>query len=305
MRVLLTGATGFLGSRILMELIKEGHDVVALKRATSDIKRIETVMGQIKLVTANKPSDLNQIFYEHAIEVVVHCAVSYGKTTETSMSDTVNSNILFPVILMECAIRNGCRYFINSDSFFSQQMVANPLKKPDHLYSSEYTMSKYYFREYGYLAADKGQITFINLVLHHLYGGCDDKHKFIPQIIDLCRSNIESIALTTGVQKRDFIYLEDVVDAYRIILKNLSGFSCGYYNFEIGTETAIEVKEAVNIIKSVLGSTTQLVFGALPEKRNEIMYSCADGSMFKSFGWKAQIDFETGIRKTIREDYGQ
>ena len=169
MNVLLTGATGFLGSHLLTTLLQDGYSVSVLKRSSSDCRRIADKLGNcLTYDIDHTPVDV--IFQEQKFGAVIHCATDYGKNVQADQ--VVKSNLIFPLQLLETAISAQCPYFINTDSFFTKQLPERFIQSRE-LYSPEYTLSKYQFREWGRLRAIDGQINFINLQMEHIYGPND------------------------------------------------------------------------------------------------------------------------------------
>ena len=132
-----------------------------------------------------------------------------------------------------------------------------------------------------------------------MYGPGDTSKKFIPFVIQRMLSNEKNIDLTDGKQKRDFIYVDDVVDAYEMIIDRLCNAGKGFRQFEVGTGTAISIRELVESIKECTSSETDPNFGALPHRVGEIMHSEANIRELASLGWKPSTSLNQGLRKTI------
>jgi len=118
--ILLTGATGFLGSRLLAGLLSKGHEVVALKRKTSSTAKIAESLSHpaLRLFDINAV-DPAQIFERFAVDTIIHIANEYGRGS-TPLYSILDANLLLPVRLAELGIRGGVQCFINSDSFFNE-----------------------------------------------------------------------------------------------------------------------------------------------------------------------------------------
>ena len=102
MKILLTGATGYLGSHLARAFVAEGHDVIALKRQTSKLHRLAGIEQQLYFYDVEN-LDLAKPFQEQGpIDVVVHTATSYGRAGE-SASEVFESNAAFPLRLLEMA----------------------------------------------------------------------------------------------------------------------------------------------------------------------------------------------------------
>ncbi len=275
MKILLTGGTGFLGSKCLKALIQNGHDVSILKRSSSSLERIKEFTGQYKAIDIDC-SQVEDVFSRNQFDVVIHCAVAYGRAGEHS-AKVFETNYMFPIKLLETAIACECPYFINTDTFFCKQLPGR-LERKEDIYMPEYTFSKYQFREWGRQRGNEGKITFVNLQLEHVYGEGDSLNKFIPWITKQLKENVPYIDLTDGIQLRDFVCVDSVVKVYMNVLKNLEEhrITGGYFNYSVGTGQSMSVRSFIEHLKEQIGSSTELRFGVILRKPSEIMYSTAD-----------------------------
>ena len=291
MKVLLTGATGFIGSHLLRGLLRDAHDVLLLKREDSQTRRVDDILDRCHVYDTNR-TELADVFAAHPdIDAVIHAATSYGHNEP--LSATLSTNVLFPLKLLEAfaqAVRGGV--FINTDSCFTK----NPL---DCQYLRSYTKSKKQLLEWARLALDGAPVALINMRLEHPYGPEDAVGKFVPHIIQQCLSEVSHIDLTAGEQKRDFIHVNDVVDAYLTVLRNDLPLPGEYREYEVGNGSAITIRELVETIRRLSGARTRLNFGALPYRAGEIMHSAADISGLASLGFKPSIDLEAGLFATL------
>ena len=206
--VLLTGATGFLGSHLLSALLEEGHKVVVLKRSTSSILRIHHLMDDIVVYDIDK-YELDDIFPHECIEVVIHVATSYSREQRNEL-DIVDTNIVLGINLLKSAAKHGVRIFINTDTFFNvDNLLANHMQA--------YTLSKKQFIEWLKYFSFSG-VSVINMKIHHVYGPGDNSDKFIPWLRTSLINSSGPVKLTSGIQLRDFIYIDDVVSAFILAL---------------------------------------------------------------------------------------
>lgn len=293
MNILLTGATGFLGSHVLKGLLREGHDTTVLKRSWSHCGRITNELKKCRAYDIDRAS-LDTIFQEQQFDAVIHCATEYGKNKQADQ--VAKSNLVFPLRLLEAAISSQCLYFINTDSFFTKQLPER-FDKRQALYSPEYTLSKYQFREWGKMRAIEGKVNFINLQMEHIYGPFDGDGKFVTFLIQSMQSGAEALDLTDGIQIRDFIYVDDAASAYLAVLGHLKNL-CGYCSFEVGTGTSHTVREFAETVRTELEATTRLNFGKKARTDREIMFSTAQESSIKRIGFVPQVAFEKGIKQT-------
>jgi len=93
--ILITGATGFLGSNLLKRLIRENYQIILLMRSSSNPERISDVLGKVVRYNADE-TDLTQIFDNHSIDTILHCATSYGRK-EVSPLALLETNLFLPL----------------------------------------------------------------------------------------------------------------------------------------------------------------------------------------------------------------
>ena len=281
---LVTGATGFLGSHVVKKLLAEGQKVVILKRSFSNTKRLATELSKVKSYDIDKLDDFADVFREQHIDVVIHTATCYGRQGE-AVEEIYDVNLKFPLKLLELALRFNTDTFFNTDTILSK-------------YLNWYALSKKQFSEIGQQFAHLGKINFIDAKLEHMYGEDDANTKFVTFMLEALQNNQDELKLTAGEQRRDFIYVDDVVEAYWKILTSQSNDK-KYQQYEVGTGKTISIKELVMLAKSITKSQTKLVFGAIPYRENEIMNSKANVESLLNLGWQAKVDIETGIRKIV------
>lgn len=287
MKILITGSTGFLGSKILRALIEKNIYVIVIKRSFSDDSRIRELNPKYKSYDIDKIS-LSDIFeIEQVIDVVIHCATNYGRNNESVISINY-SNVVFPLELMEVAALNNTKMFINTDTSLNKNSNVKG-------YMQNYILTKRQFKEWGKLFADSKRIRFINMQLELIYGEGDDENKFTSYIIQSCIKNVKKIDLTNGEQKRDFVYIDDVVSSYIAVL--FCDYEKMYYEeYEVGFGSAVRVKDYVDIVKYETKSNTIMNYGAIPYRENEIVFSQADISKLKSIGWEPKYDLISGVK---------
>lgn len=286
--ILLTGATGFLGSHLLEELLKKQYKVVILKRSTSDLWRIEHLEGQYKSYDVDtQPVEL--AFEEQRIDCVIHTACHYGRNDDP-VSEIVESNLMFGLRILDACLKFNTDTFFNTDTLLQKHLNA-------------YTLSKKQLVEWLQQQTDRLQV--INLKLEHMYGPKDDTSKFVPWVISQLNNKAPEIKLTTGNQKRDFIYIDDVVSAYLLALVEASSLP-RFIEFDVGTGHLITVKSFLEQLKESYQAsfgkiTTKLAFGAIPHREGEMMTVEVDNTNLINIGWSSNTNLKDGLNKLINE----
>ena len=284
MTILLTGATGFLGSHLLKALINKGYEVVVLKRSTSNMWRLKGFENTFKSYDIDQVP-LQKAFEEQYIDTIIHTACVYGRKGE-SIQQILETNLMFGIELL------------NTGTFFNTGTLL-------YKYLNYYALSKKQFEEWLQLASDKIQV--VNLKLEHMFGEQDGNDKFTSWILNELQQEKNIIPLTAGTQKRDFIYIDDVVSAYLTCLEQAPQLKA-FNDIEVGTGVLTPVKTFVTLVKNTLeklkGSPieTQLNFGALPYREGEIMEPQVDNSMLCSLGWQPKRSLEENIEQFVKHE---
>lgn len=230
-------------------------------------------------------------FVEHlAPDFVVHTACSYGRNGESAL-EIFESNTHFGMQLLAgvIALDKPCT-FINTGTVLDSDV-------------SLYALSKNQFSELGRHIAltQKGRLRFVDVALQHMFGPGDSVSKFTTHVIQSCIRNEISLKLSAGTQKRDFIFIDDVVGAYATLINKASelpAFDC----IELGSGTAPAVREFVEQVKKLTGATTELLFGEIPLRPGEQMLCVADTNKLKQLGWTPNYTLEQGLVATIEQE---
>jgi nucleoside-diphosphate-sugar epimerase len=287
--ILLTGITGFLGSNLAFKLVECGYNVIGIKRKTSQLTRIENIL---KLISLYNIEDVNftNIFKDNPeISTVIHTATTYGRNNESPI-EIFESNTSFPLMILDAASNAGVRKFINTDTILDK-------------YLNLYSLSKNHLFEWGKFYSMNNKIAFVNMKLEHFYGPNDEEIKFTSNIIKNCILNTPEINLTPGLQLRDFIYIDDVVDAYLIVIEKLHDFQYWFTEFEVGSGIPISIKYFVDTVHKYTNSKSKLKYGAIPYREGEVMYSKANITELCKLGWNVKFDLESGLKKTLKINY--
>lgn len=290
-RILLTGVTGFLGSHLAKKMLAVGYEVVALKRKTSSLRRIESIASDIIFFDI-EDLDFDDLFHKCGkIDTIIHTATCYGRNNET-VSEIFASNTEFPLRLLDAGNRAGVEVFLNTDTILDK-------------YLNLYALSKNQLLQWGKFFSMHEKIRFVNLMLEHFYGPDDDPTKFTTYVLNSCLNNASELKLTSGEQKRDFIYIDDVVSAYMTLLEEVYRVDSSFMEFEVGSGQSVTIREFVESVHRLADSKTHLKFGALPYREGEVMDSKADISSLSALGWKCHYDIVSGLQLVIDQERGR
>lgn len=290
--ILITGATGFLGSALSHYFLQKNYSISIVKRRKSSLARLADIESEINIYNFSDASELKEILIKCRPEIVIHAACCYGRGAE-SYFEVLEANVHFGVGLLSALIELNMLNltFFNIGTSLNSNVSA-------------YALSKNQFDNWGeYIVSELGgALKFINIKLEHMYGPFDGSSKFTSYVIDSCIHNIPELPLTQGEQRRDFIYIDDLVRAFDVLISNFLKLD-NYESIPIGSGEAPPLKDFVLAVHRATGSRTRLKFGALPYRHMEQMYSCADISRLKSLGWLPKVSMVDGIQAILRKQY--
>jgi CDP-paratose synthetase len=285
-KILITGGTGFLGSNLVNELCKNDKlKIFILCRLSSNFTRIDKKNLKKVVLLKIENINLNKIFQKYKFDSLIHCATNYG-LKKKNISDVIQPNLILPMQLLDLAKNYKIKAFINTDSILKKNI-------------SNYSLSKHHFSEW--LKLFSKDFYCCNIKIEHFFGAQDDDTKFVISIIKSFLNKSNTIKLTEGNQKRDFIYIDDVISAIKKILIHSQKQKKGFEVFEVGTGKNISIKEVVMLIKKLCKNmTTKLEFGKIPMRKNEPLDVKLNLKKLFKLKWKPKYNLEESLKKTIR-----
>ena len=303
--ILLTWWTWFIWSKLLEKLIHEGHTILLLKRRTSSTVRIDMLLkGPYNIISFNtEETDLDTLFTTHKIDMILHLATSYKKTHAShDVEDMIYSNVTFPSLLCESAIKHWIKYFINTGTFFEYAHSSNTKnilreESPEKAYNL-YASTKLAFNEIVKYYSQNYDFKVINLRLFSPYGPKDNQ-KLIPMLIQAILQKKE-MKLSWWEQQLTFTYVDDIVDAYIKSIDFFKKMSSMYEVFNIGNHDTSSIKEIVGYLKKISWTDmTNVCLWEVPYLNNEIFHSWCDATKAKLLlGWEPKYTIESWLSLT-------
>jgi nucleoside-diphosphate-sugar epimerase len=292
MRLLLTGATGFLGNALARLWSAAGHRVWVPVRPSAAPRRALLQSPNLIPLTVAKDADWADAVAAAQPEVVVHTACAYGRAGESSFQ-VFDTNLRLGMVLLQALLSHtsGRVTVLNSATVLAPEV-------------SLYALSKRQFSEWGsrLARAQPERLRFVDLRLQHLYGAGDDPSKFTTRVLHVCHRNEELLDLTAGEQRRDFIHVDDAVLAFDAVLRGAESFAAAD-GIDVGSGQAPTVRQFVETVHRLTHSTTRLNFGALPYRPDEAMLCVADTARLRALGWPPARDLAAGLTDTFRQEF--
>ncbi|HII14823.1 MAG TPA: NAD(P)-dependent oxidoreductase [Nanoarchaeota archaeon] len=289
-RVLITGAGGFIGSHIIKRLLKEGAGIYALDKKDITAAGIFYFHADICDRTS-----LGAAIISINPQIIVHLAACLDKNASEVEMMRINyqgtANLIDALESMPYErfvyISTSELYFGNGVPF-SEQMPLHP--------QAAYARSKLMAEEYCMRQFNEKSKPITILRPSIVYGPGQAGSMFIPQCITSALKG-EDMKMTAGEQTRDFVYVEDVVEA---ILKGSYVPAAAGEIINIGSGIETTLKAAALKINELAGKTMRIDFGALPYRENEIWHYVLDIEKAKTtLGWQPLTAFAEGLRATL------
>lgn len=303
-RVLITGATGFIGSHLTRRLIEEGFEVGIIKRENSNVWRISDLIKNLSIYDADL-RDLHKV--SEAISyfkpnVIFHLATYYAvehKSEEVSLM--VDTNVLGTINLLEASKKSNIKLFVNTSSCFVYRESKNKLREnadldPLNLYALTKMQAEqacsFYTKKYG--------LRTVTFRLFPPYGPADHERRLIPYATKTFLEE-KKLILTTGKQRWDFVYIDDIIEAYLKLL-NIPNLPIEHEIFNIGTGNAVSIREVISRLKEIIGSRIEPEWGLIPHRSNEVWYICSDINKTKNIlKWQPETQIlREGLEFTVK-----
>jgi len=297
--IFITGANGFVGANLIRLLIKNNYKVHALVRKNANIWRIKDVLKNINLHTGdiNDTKSLKRILNQVRPQYIFHLA-SYGNSSDDkNLNEMININIVGLTNLLEATLGINYKAFVITGSsseygFKDKPMLENDVLTPNSYYSATKASATLIAQSFALL--NNKPITIARLF--SVYGPFEEQNRLIPTVIKLA-INDKEIFLTSGKVQRDFIYIEDVVEALLKIAKTK------LKNGEIinlGTAKQHGNDDIVRTIEKILHKKLTVKIGKFPKRAWDTNYWVSNNQKAsKLLSWRPKYNLENGLKKTI------
>ena len=298
-KVLVTGGGGFIGSHVVDRLLDMGLQVVVVDDFRSG--RQSNLPSHISLYHTDMASpELEEVFRNESPDIVCHYAaqISVQRSMQDPLLDSA-TNVRGSINLLQNCVRYGVKKVIYTSS--GGAIYGDPLNLPcseDHPVHplSHYGVSKYAVENYLYVYGQSHGLDYTILRLSNVYGPRQDPfgEAGVVAIFSQAMLNGEPVVINgSGEQERDFLYVQDVVEASISSLEGGSGKA-----FNIGTGVGASVNQVYSLLKKLSNYRHEASHG--PQKLGEVFKIYLDISKARQeLGWEPRFSLEDGLRDTL------
>lgn len=296
MRVFVTGASGFLGSYLVADLLARGHEVAVLLRPDSASWRLAEVYDRLHVI----PGALEHLdalrgpLLVFAPEAVVHMAWR-GVAGSDRNSPLQAANVTDTVGLAELATEAGAKAFVGAGSQaeygpYDRAIRESDIVRPTTLYG----MAKLAAGSMALRLCQERGLRAAWLRIFSTYGPKDADYWLIPSMIRNLRSG-QHMALTACEQRWGFLHARDAAAAFRLAVTHDA--ASGIFN--VGSPEAPPLRETVSRLRDLVDPGASLGFGELAYRPDQVMILAADVSRMLALGWKPEVPLDQGLRETV------
>jgi UDP-glucuronate decarboxylase len=293
MRILVTGAAGFVGASAVRRLVAEGHDVGALVRPGSSRARLEGIERPTTIECDLADRDaLTRALASFKPEACVHLA--WYAVPGKYLDARENLGCLHDSLeLLERLAQAGCRHVVMTgtcaeyDTDLGYLRESSPTR-PTTLYAA----AKLSLGIVGAIRAGQLGMGFSWARLFYLYGPHEDERRLVPSLIRALREKAPFKA-SSGSQVRDYLHVDDVAAALcRLALAQEAG------TFNVCSGVPVQVRALMATLGRIAGQENLIRFGELPDRDWEPPFICGDAGRLRATGWAPTYDLEAGLRQT-------
>ena len=295
MKIMVTGANGFLGSHLVRHFHKNGHKLLTVSLHTNKISDLVEDIN-FYYCSMNRITSLGDSIAAFSPEVIIHCAWSGGNSfRDTQSSVQFYKNLPGLADLMEIMEKHKLPRFVGIGSGAEygnnlECMLEHDREEPTNLYGVCKYMAKLYTQQF---VVSRG-IKWNWIRPFYTYGPDDVSTRLIPSVIYKCLGK-EEVLLDSCNTIVDYLYIDDFVTAVDSLISSQYE---GVFNICSGQECS--VKNVVTKIGEMTGNIDKIRFGAIPERKGGPDKILGDSKKLNLFtNWRPNVSLDDGLQKTI------
>jgi nucleoside-diphosphate-sugar epimerase len=296
MKVLVTGATGFIGAHVTRTLLSRDHQVLALVRPGNPMIRLQQLSNRFETITGTLEDTelIEKSIQQFKPEACIHLAW-YAEPGKYLDSEQNMQSLSSSLSLFQALIKAGCRQIVAAGTCFEYDTNFGYLHEdtPAHPVSL-YSATKLSCCLTGTQLAAKAKIAFAWGRIFYPYGPQEDQRRLVPAAIKALKQG-DLFPASPGDQIRDYIHVADVASAFCALLEKKAN---GIFNISSGSPVLI--RQLLKTLGKLMNRSDLIQFGVAPYRAWEPPFICGDITRLRNLGWKPYYSLEEGLMNTIR-----
>ena len=296
-RVIVTGATGFVGANLARRLLNEGNEVHLLVRPNYTAWRIEEISQHVRLhkLQSHEAESVTRVVSEIRPEWIFHLAAHGAYSWQTDLEQMVLTNIQGTINLVNACLQTGFEAFINIGSSSEYGFKDHAPAESDPLEpNSHYAVTKAAATMFCRYTAQSRGVHLPTLRLYSVFGPYEDPGRLLPTLIQRGLKG-ELPSLVDPDVARDFVYVDDVVEACLLAARVRPREWGAIYN--VGTGVTTTLREVVNVARRVMNIGAEPVWNTMPNRSWDTNVWVSDNRKIGSeLHWQYRNNFEAGFR---------
>lgn len=290
--VVVSGATGFIGRKVVHRLRSGGTRVVAIVRPSSDLRCLDAVddPGIEVVVHDGDTAALVATLRRRSIDALAHLATHF--VVEHRLQDIepmIAANVLFGAQLAEAVSTAGGGTIVNVVTPWQHDGIGSQPYAPLNLYAATKQACEDIL---AYYARDRG-LRVLHLEMCDTYGPGDTRRKVIPALL-AASARDEVIHMSPGEQRLDLVHVDDAANAIVLALQHARTMPAGETaRFSVTSGTRIELREVVRLLSQCVGRPIPVAWGSRPYRSREVMTPRATYSPLPD--WEPSIPLASGL----------
>jgi len=299
-RILVTGAAGAIGAVLVRRLLAEGHEVHVVLKHSSRSWRLADIAADLRTYHTDLTDEDGVAALVGTIrpQVIYHLATHGAYPFQRNADGIIQSNILGTWNLLKASERVDYELFVNTGSSSEYGFKEYAMRETDLLEPNSYYSVAKCAQSLLCQHAAKVRARPINtLRLFSVYGPFEEPSRLIPTLIRHCLEG-KDVTLVEPDTARDFVYVEDVVDAY-LRIERLAALSGEIIN--VGTGVQRTLREVVELVLRHTGAAVRCHWGAMPAREWDAKTWVADCTKSRRLlGWHPSTSLEDGLGRTVQ-----
>lgn len=290
-----------MGANFAYKFLELGSKVHILEKSEVNLWRINKIRNKINIhyLDLTNRTETEEAVSKIKPDIVLHFA-AYGayQRFQQDIGLTINANLKGTINLVNACGKTGVECFINTGTSSEYGIKQKPMKETDILQADNlYGITKAAATMYCQMAARRFNFPAVIIRLSAVYGYYEEPGRLMPDVIKPCLANTK-LKLSDPKSVRDFIFIEDVINAYLSAIKNIKKIKGEIFNIGAGKQHS--VSEVVAIVKKITGSKIKPVYGAIKKVQAEPKNWLVDILKAKKMlGWEPEHSLEEGLKKNI------